>query len=762
MNSFASLAPSLQTWLVSTALEGAVWILVVLLLHKALGSWLSPRWRYFMWCLVALRMALPMLPTSAVGLSGMAWSQATPTPTQVQPATAKPFVDVSRAKTPGDEVAADSSEEASTSAATSGRAASDLPSMLAAETRAKPEAPAPTVPWWTMALLGLWAAGASLSLFRLLYSEQQFRRRLAQDIGALNDPKAQQLLRECLASWKLSRAPQLLECSLLTSPALCGWRKPKLLLPRERWQELSPDQLRHVLMHELAHQRHHDVLMNWVLALVRVVHWYHPLLPLACRRLRESQELWRDEQALQRSPEVAPRAYAATLLKLAIPQDRRPQPASAVGLLHPSSAIQRRIHMILQQRPPSRLTTALGVSLLLTLGAVGLTKATAQSNSQQPGEESVPILSDIPLLSDQFHLQWQKIEVVRASPEPEWFAALTMRLNKTVSMDLEDVSMVRFADLLREELGINVILGSDAMDSSYRISVLADQVSARDVLDLVCSHANNDFGYMLHRNVLVIDSIEHVQSANDMRFYDLRDLLSSGQLEEDPDYLMDQLQGHIHNLVTPRAWDQENVSMRSLNGRLVVRASNQTHRELKSFLEFLLNRGREPQYASSPAAEALALALQEPMTVQFDGQSLGEAVDMLRQATELPIYVDEEWEEDGELYLQLNQVPIIEILAWLSDYSEVPFVKEDSFLRFTHDPPLALRAYSIGDLIGRGPSADFDLDNLMDLVHETIGDRAWDVEGTWLSTWNDLLIIRQSEVTLREVENLLIAAKSLR
>lgn len=762
MSAFESLAPSLQTWLGSTALEGAVWIVVVLMLHKALGSWLSPRWRYLLWCLVALRMALPMLPSSAVGLSGMAWAKATPTSPQAQPAAAKPFVDVSRDSTSGKEAAADAGDETSSSAAATGRAASDSPSMLAAETKVLPEAPAPTVPWWTMALLGAWAAGALVSLLRLLHSERQFRRRLAQDIGALNDPKAQQLLQECLASWKLGRAPQLLECSLLTSPALCGWRKPMLLLPRERWQELSTEQLRHVLMHELAHQRHHDVLMNWVLALVRVVHWYHPLLPLACRRLRESQELWRDEQALQRSPEVAPRAYAATLLKLAIPQDRRPQPASAVGLLHPSSAIQRRIHMILQQRPPSRLTTALGVSLLLTLGAVGLTKATAQSSAQQPGEESVPILSDLPLLSDQFQHRWQKIEVVRASPEPEWFAELSKRLNKTVSMDLEDVSMVRFADMLREELGINVILGRDALDSSSRITVLADQVSARDVLDLVCSHANHDFGYMLHRNVLVIDSIDRVQSANDMRFYDLRDLLSSGPREEDPDFLMDHLHDHIQNLVTPRAWDQENVSMRNLNGRLVVRASHQTHREIKSFLEFLLNRGREPQYASSPAAEALALALQKPMDVQFDGQSLGEAVDMLRQTTELPIYVDEEWEEDGELYLQLKQVPVHEILAWLSDYSEVPLVKEDAFLRFTHDPPLTLRAYSVGDLIGRGPSAEFDLDNLMDLVHETIGDRAWYHEGTWLSTWNDLLIIRQSEVTLREVENLLIAAKSLR
>lgn len=761
MNSLAAIIHPLQDWLASTALEGGVWILAVLLLQWAMGSWLTPRWRYFLWCLVVLRLLLPALPTSAVGLAGLHW-QATPnTQESPLPAAAKPFVEV--AHDVHHDVAGVAKENVASAnpAPSLGRANPGFSSMLAAESKAKQgEAPRPLA-WWSIALVSLWAFGAGISLLRLLWSERQFRRRLRQDVRILNDPAATQLLKECLASWKLRRAPQLLECSLLSSPALCGWRRPLLLLPRERWQELKPEQLRHVLMHELAHQRHHDVLMNWLLALVRVVHWYHPMLPLANRRMRECQELWRDQQALQRSPQVAPRAYAATLLQLAIPQDRRPQPASAVGLLHPSSAIQRRISMILQQRPPSRLTTALGLFLLLTLGAVGLTKATAQSDAQEP-RDSVPFLSDIPLLSDQFDRRWQQIEVVRASPEPEWYGALSKRLQKTISMELEEVSMTRFADLLRAELGINIILGEQPRKSSFRISIRAENSSARDILDLVCAHADDEFGYMLHRNVLVIDSLDRVQTANDMRFYDIRSLLANYEAYEDPEYMIDSLYDLVMSLVSPRAWDQENVSIRSLNERLVVRASNQTHRELKAFLEFLLNRGREPQHAATPSGEALRVALQKPMNVHFDGQTLGEAVDILRQATNLPIYVDEDLEEDGELNLQLQEVPLAEILAWLSEYSEVPLVKEESFLRFTHDPPLTLRAFEVGDLVREGQSGEFDMDNLLDLVHETIGDAAWDHEGAWLSTWKGMLIVRQPEAILKEVENLLLAAKSLR
>jgi len=62
------------------------------------------------------------------------------------------------------------------------------------------------------------------------------------------------------------------------SPAVCGLFRPVILLPRSLSEQLPPDQLRAVLLHELLHLRRGDVWGNCAQALLQIVYWWHPLL----------------------------------------------------------------------------------------------------------------------------------------------------------------------------------------------------------------------------------------------------------------------------------------------------------------------------------------------------------------------------------------------------------------------------------------------------------------------------------------------------
>jgi bla regulator protein BlaR1 len=77
----------------------------------------------------------------------------------------------------------------------------------------------------------------------------------------------------------------------VATPSLHGWLRPTLLLPRGFLVSFTREQLRYVVLHELAHLRRSDVLVNWIATAAQVLHWFNPLVRLAVMRLAEEREL---------------------------------------------------------------------------------------------------------------------------------------------------------------------------------------------------------------------------------------------------------------------------------------------------------------------------------------------------------------------------------------------------------------------------------------------------------------------------------------
>ena len=74
------------------------------------------------------------------------------------------------------------------------------------------------------------------------------------------------------------------------SPAVCGLFRPVILLPRALAEQLSPAQLRAVLLHETFHLRRGDIWVNCAQALLQILYWWHPLVWLANTRIRRVRE----------------------------------------------------------------------------------------------------------------------------------------------------------------------------------------------------------------------------------------------------------------------------------------------------------------------------------------------------------------------------------------------------------------------------------------------------------------------------------------
>src|SRR5206468_1415853 len=76
------------------------------------------------------------------------------------------------------------------------------------------------------------------------------------------DPAWQQKVNELRARLGISRPVRLLKSALIEVPAVIGWLRPLILLPASSLVGLSPQQLEAILVHELAHVRRFDYLVN--------------------------------------------------------------------------------------------------------------------------------------------------------------------------------------------------------------------------------------------------------------------------------------------------------------------------------------------------------------------------------------------------------------------------------------------------------------------------------------------------------------------
>jgi len=156
----------------------------------------------------------------------------------------------------------------------------------------------------------------------------------------------------------------------LAGPAIVGFRHPRIVTPDDFTKRFSHDERKLILTHEQVHLDRNDARINAVVAVLRCLFWFNPLVHIGAKAMRIDQELSCDAEVIDRRPRVR-RAYAETLLKTQLAS--RPLP---VGCYWPAEAqhpLAERISLI-AARPVSALRRATATALVLSLTAgAGLT-----------------------------------------------------------------------------------------------------------------------------------------------------------------------------------------------------------------------------------------------------------------------------------------------------------------------------------------------------------------------------------------------------
>lgn len=181
----------------------------------------------------------------------------------------------------------------------------------------------------------------------------------------------QQRLRKLAAQIGLSRPVRLLVSAVVQTPTVVGWLRPVVLAPVGALGGLPDEYVEVLLLHELAHIRRHDYLVNVLQSVAEALLFYHPAVWWVSGQIRAGRELCCDDIAVSVGGDAL--TYARALAHL---ESYHPAHRSAAALAATGGSLADRIARLLGQSRPA-VHTGLGpgvvtIGILLVTAGYGL------------------------------------------------------------------------------------------------------------------------------------------------------------------------------------------------------------------------------------------------------------------------------------------------------------------------------------------------------------------------------------------------------
>src|SRR5882762_145346 len=240
-------------------------------------------------------------------------------------------------------------------------------------------------PDWTALVFPVWLSGVgavlillAVGIARIMWLDRVTR--------PVEDEAWLILVDELSLELGLRRHVRLLQSQGPAMPMTWGIRRPAILLPAEA-DTWTAERRRDVLLHELAHVKRHDFLIQLMAHVACAVYWFHPMVWLAATRLREERERACDDHVLRAG--ATPSAYASHLLDIARGlRAARATSLASVAMARPAQLATRLIDVLDTRRCRDTLSRRSAVPAWIAAIAVVVPLAAAAPRVAEPAPVS--------------------------------------------------------------------------------------------------------------------------------------------------------------------------------------------------------------------------------------------------------------------------------------------------------------------------------------------------------------------------------------
>lgn len=216
------------------------------------------------------------------------------------------------------------------------------------------------------ALFGVWLLGVFTFIIITLVNYVTNARSLDRSLIQANEEIENRYIDLCAAEG-IRRIPPIYISTLASSPMVYGFIKPKVILPD---MDIEGSNLDCILRHELVHYTRHDLAVKLLAMLANAIHWFNPLVYMACVRLSSEMELSCDEQALELRSEAQRLDYGSSMLEIV--KRCKGVPKLTTGFNPRKKAVKERFENIIELRHRSRGYVLVVIALAAAFLAGGL------------------------------------------------------------------------------------------------------------------------------------------------------------------------------------------------------------------------------------------------------------------------------------------------------------------------------------------------------------------------------------------------------
>jgi beta-lactamase regulating signal transducer with metallopeptidase domain/tetratricopeptide (TPR) repeat protein len=346
-------------WLIKTSVQSCVIICLILIIRFLLHKKIAVRWLYILWLLLLVRMMLPALPQTKFS------------PANYVPETARQVYSEPVKQARAEDIKLPLTAEQpiySSVASTNQERLSGWPEVN-----------------YRNIFAGIWLAGLVFWGLYLIVSNYRLYRSITRQ-RPLIDEKILNLFEDCKTMMGVNTIVGIVAVDNISSPALFGFVRPRLLLPKPMLSDFSMQDLKYVFLHELAHLKRNDILVSWITSILQIMHWFNPLVWFAFAKMRVDRELACDSLVLSYIKQERSGEYGQSIVNLLEKFSKQRYMPSMAGILEEKHQMKRRIKMIAEFKSKRAKFSILAAVVLSVFAFVAFTSAQEDLENKTPSD----------------------------------------------------------------------------------------------------------------------------------------------------------------------------------------------------------------------------------------------------------------------------------------------------------------------------------------------------------------------------------------
>ena len=236
------------------------------------------------------------------------------------------------------------------------------------------------ISWWNVGF-AMWLIGAILFATYQIIKHYRFTKTAKRWSENITDKRILSVFESLKAEMGITKSVSIYLCSCVSSPMLVGIIKPKILMPTTN---LSEDELRFILKHELVHFKRKDLLYKLLLLVATAIHWFNPVVYLSVRAINVLCETSCDTEVVSGVDVDTRQMYSEAIIGVVKYQSNL-KTALSTNFYGGKKGMKNRISSIMDMNKKRMGAVILTGALVLTIGTGFMVATnTVSANAQEP------------------------------------------------------------------------------------------------------------------------------------------------------------------------------------------------------------------------------------------------------------------------------------------------------------------------------------------------------------------------------------------